>query len=241
MAGAVVFTSRATNLVADQVDAEPAARCSCHGREAGTTALVSRAAGSVATAAGNGPSESPVVSADGRFVAFLSRATDLVAGQVDTNDEADVFLYDRETGTTVLASRAAVSPVTAGNGSRVSSLAMSGDGAVVAFASDATDLVAGQVDLNQGLDVFVYSRDAGTTALASRARGTGRGAARSGGLVVTGNGPSETPVLSADGRLLVFQSVASNLTGDDDVNGFFDVFAAMPTCADRPCVAGGAR
>ena len=90
----------------------------------------------------------PAISADGRFVAFSSDATNLVPG--DTNGTADVFVRDRQTGTT---RRVSVGPGGAqGNGDSVDP-ALSADGRFVAFESDATNLVPG--DTNGVDDVFV--------------------------------------------------------------------------------------
>ena len=91
---------------------------------------------------------SPAISADGRFVAFDSEATNLVPG--DTNDASDVFVRDRQTGTT---RRVSVSSGGAqGNGASFDP-AISADGRFVAFNSDATNLVPG--DTNGAADVFV--------------------------------------------------------------------------------------
>src|SRR5207245_10503824 len=98
----------------------------------------------------------PALWADGRFVAFVSFATNLVAG--DTNGATDVFVHDRQTGTTER-----VSVASDGTESNAASLgsALSADGRFVAFQSDATNLVAG--DTNGATDVFVRDRQTGMT------------------------------------------------------------------------------
>src|SRR5437016_9238958 len=111
---------------------------------------------------GNAASLGSALSADGRFVAFDSAATDLVAG--DTNGVSDVFVHDRQTGTTERVSVA--SDGTQGNGksgllSFAFPPALSADGRFVAFVSFATNLVAG--DTNGATDVFVHDRQTGTT------------------------------------------------------------------------------
>ena len=98
----------------------------------------------------------PAISADGRFVAFRSDATNLVPG--DTNGATDVFVRDRQTGTT---RRVSVGPGGAqGNGGSFMP-AISADGRFVAFESSATNLVPG--DTNDMEDMFVHDRQTGTT------------------------------------------------------------------------------
>src|SRR5256885_2037478 len=147
------------------------------GRSAGaqTTERVSVASGGTEA---NGASLSSALSADGRFVAFDSAATDLVAA--DTNGVSDVFVHDRQTGATERVSVA--SGGAQGNGS--SGLigfafppALSAAGRFIAFVSFATNLVAG--DTNGATDVFVHDRQTGSTE---------RGSVASGG--PQGNGPS---------------------------------------------------
>ena len=97
--------------------------------------------------AASGPSDSPVISNDGRFVAYRSTATNLVAGA--TNGLPNVFLYDRQTGTTTLLSANASGM--AGN-NRSFAPQFSGDGQTVVFQSWASDLIA--QDFNQVNDLF---------------------------------------------------------------------------------------
>ena len=147
----------------------------------------------------------PSVSADGRYVAFESAASNLVAG--DTNGYIDVFVRDRKLHRTYL-----VSVSSAGVQGNDASFdpSISADGRYVAFESDASNLVAG--DTNGYPDVFVRDRKLHRTYLVS---------VDSAG--VQGNNDSYDPVISADGRYVAFTSAASNLvTGDS--NGFEDVF-----------------
>ena len=105
---------------------------------------------------------SPAISADGRFVAFSSDATNLVPG--DTNGAADVFVRDRQTGTTRAGERRAqAAPRAMGP---ATSPAISADGRFVAFSSAATNLVPG--DTNGTHDVFVRDRQTGTTRAGQR-------------------------------------------------------------------------
>src|SRR5207248_9407884 len=78
---------------------------------------------------------------------------------------------------------------------------ISSDGGLVAFASAGTNLVAGQNDGNVATDIFLYDRNAGTTALVSHAAGA---------LTTAGNAISFDPVISGDGRFVVFQSDSTN-------------------------------
>ena len=154
------------------------------------------------------PTVPQVLSADGRYLAFLSRATDLVTGQTDTNGGPDVFLFDRMAGTVTLVSHAAGAPATAGSGAS-DRLALSADGTHLAFASQATNLVAGQTEANGGSDVFLFERNLGSVTLASRSAASA---------TTTGNGPSGQlffPRISADGRVLAFDSGADDLAPAD--------------------------
>ena len=99
-------------------------------------------------APGNGPSSSPVVSADGRYVVFYSKASDLVAN--DTNNAGDVFVRDRVLGVTMLVSANAQGRPGNGPSSRP---VIAGDGRTVAFQSMATDLVSN--DFNDKRDIFL--------------------------------------------------------------------------------------
>jgi cysteine-rich repeat protein len=147
----VAFQASSTNLVPG--DTNGATDVFVRDLEARTTERVS--VGSAGDQ-GNGPSGLPALSADGRFVAFESAATNLVDG--DTNRKRDVFVHDRLTGTT---ERVSVS--SAGRpGNRDSGgdlyLAISGDGRFVAFRSEASNLDPGRPNENRE-DVFVRGLD----------------------------------------------------------------------------------
>src|SRR5204863_349490 len=180
------------------------------GRSAGAQTTERVSVASDGTTEGNDASLGSALSADGRFVAFDSAATDLVAG--DTNGVADVLVHDRQTGTTERVSVASGGG-TQGNGNSggfFSFPALSADGRLVAFQSDATNLVAG--DTNGTTDVFVHDRQTGTTERVSVASGG-----------TEGNGFSAGLALSADGRFVAFHSTATNLVAGD-TNGKTDVF-----------------
>ncbi|HKI04552.1 MAG TPA: hypothetical protein VKK31_21410 [Thermoanaerobaculia bacterium] len=212
--GAIVFKSSARNLVAGQtgpfVD-----NVFFYRRSSGAITLVSRQAGSAATT-GNAMSDTAEISADGRFVAFNSLATNLVPGQADTNARVDVFVFDSSSGTVSLVSRASGSPLQTASGSSRNPR-LSADGRWIAFASDAPNLVSGQIEGGGALDAFLYDRVSGEMRLASH---TAASPLAAGGIVF-----GLSLDLSADGRYLAFVSGASNLVrGQVDTNLRADVF-----------------
>jgi hypothetical protein len=155
---------------------------------------------------GNNPSTSSSLSADGRFVAFQSSASNLVVN--DTNGVSDIFVYDRQTDTTERVSIA--SDGTQGNAMAMYQPSLSADGRFVAFQSWASNLVDG--DTNGQPDVFVYDRQ---TDLIERVSLASDGT----------QGGNKVTSISADGCYLGFYSDASNLvTGD--TNGVNDSFVA---------------
>ncbi len=154
---------------------------------------------------GNHQSDSPSISADGRYVAFSSDASNLVSG--DTNGARDIFVKDLRTGTTKRIS--VTSDGTQGNnGSYTPSI--SADGRYVAFSSDASNLVSG--DTNGARDIFVNDLQTGITKRISVASDG-----------IQGNSASYTPSISADGRYVAFSSPASNLVSGD-TNDASDIF-----------------
>ena len=196
----VAFYSGANNLVAG--DANGYLDVFVRDRETNTTELVSV---STAGVQGNSTSLIPSISADGRYVAFYSSASNLVAG--DTNDYLDVFVRDLETGIT---ERVSVSSEGVEGNDYSSYLSINADGRYVAFQSNANNLVAG--DTNGYLDVFVRDRETNTTELVSvSTAGT------------QGNSASVKPSISADGRHVAFYSYANNLVSGD-TNDYLDIF-----------------
>jgi Tol biopolymer transport system component len=201
----VAFASTATNLVPG--DTNKTFDVFVRDRVLGTTERVSVATSGAQAVGGPSGSSHPAISANGRFVAFDSDATNLVPG--DTNGVRDVFVHDRLTGTTTRVSRP--TPSGQANGSSHGP-AISASGQFVAFYSFATNLVTG--DTNGEGDVFLHNRAAaGTTVRVSVATG---------GAEAIGGG-SFSPVVSAEGRYIVFQSLATNLV-PDDFNGVGDYF-----------------
>ena len=198
----VAFESYASDLV--EGDTNGKRDIFVRDREAGSTYLVSISSAGVAA---DGVSTTPSISADGRYVAFTSEASNLVAN--DENGVADIFVHDRDTGITTLVSKDSEG-VQGDNGSPYHYSSISADGRYVAFTSAASNLVAN--DENDAADIFVHDRDTGTTTRVSLdSEGT------------EGNGSSEWPAISADGRYVAFHSSADNLVSGD-TNGCRDLF-----------------
>ncbi len=153
----------------------------------------------------------PVLSADGRFVAFLSFATNLVPGQVDSNSYLDAFLYDRVTRKTVLVSRALASAAQTGNrGVLWTELGVSPDGRYVAFYSSATDMLAGQDSSPRNL--LLFDRTAGTVKLVAHAAMSGS------------SSPPDVLAFSGDGRSLLFSSEDNGVIPSEVNHGAANVF-----------------
>lgn len=217
----VVMESYATDLMPGIGTTPPfIANIFLYGRDAGTLTLVSRRASDPSLSA-NGPSLAPAISANGRYVAFSSFATNLVTGQVDAPGTGDTFLYDRETGGMALVSHQAGDPLRAANGNSVpyNPVFITPDGRWVLFSSRGTDLVAGQIDTNNGEDLFLYDRVTAAVILVSRSATSPSTA---------GNVPTPLTSLMAispDGRYVAFLSPATNLVaGQVDTNGENDLF-----------------
>ena len=196
----VVFESWAADLVAN--DTNGWNDVFVRDRVTGQTLCVSVDAAGVP---GDNGSGSPSISADGRFVAFESSATNLVAG--DTNGTDDVFVRDLVAGTTV---RASVDSAGVQGNQFSREATISGNGSRVAFSSFASNLVPG--DTNSQIDVFVHDFTSGQTL---RADVNNAGAQSVGG--------ARFPVLSANGEFVAFVSGAPDLVAGDSnqvVDGF---------------------
>jgi Tol biopolymer transport system component len=148
-----------------------------------------------------------MISGDGRFVAFKSSATNLVAG--DLNGLDDAFVHDRQTGTTECVS-VDLAGLPGNGASALFGIAISSDGRFVAFQSEATNLIVS--DLGGYRDIFVRDRQTGTTECVSVDSAGNQG-----------NYHSRFPSISPDGRFVSFSSAASNLA-PGDTNGLVDVF-----------------
>jgi Tol biopolymer transport system component len=174
-----------------------------HDRQTGTTERVSvDSSGNQ----GDGHSWDPSISADGRFVAFQSDATNLVAG--DTNGIGDIFVHDRQTGATERVSvDSSGNQIVSSSGAHSSEPAISGDGRYVAFHDDTGSLLPPGVE-----GIFVHDRQAATTEYVSFPA--------PGSMEVHGYG--ERPEISADGRLVVFETYLALVLAD--TNGTWDVY-----------------
>lgn len=183
----VAFVSGEIDLIAGLSDTNGANDVILRDLQTGATRAVSLNA--TGTATGNrvsGTSQypfdfsagAPVLTSDGRYVAFTSEATNLVVDLADNNDGAldqpgeqggmrrrDIFVRDMQANTTALVSMNRAGSGTGNNGAYTP--AMSADGSVIAFESHSSDLVAGQ-DNSGFLDVFVRNLSAGNTQLASQ-------------------------------------------------------------------------
>jgi Tol biopolymer transport system component len=204
----VAFKSFASNLVVG--DGNALSDVFLRDMSVGVTRLVSITPTGYA---GNGDSAIPTLDDSGRYVVFVSSATDLVSG--DTNDSNDVFVRDLTSSTTT---RVSVSTEgMQGNGESggpgyLLSMDISTGGRYVAFSSLASNLVDG--DTNEVADVFIRDRVNGVTTRVSMAYDGSEAAAPS-----TVDGVS----ISADGRYVCFSSTATNLIASD-INGYEDLF-----------------
>jgi Tol biopolymer transport system component len=191
----VVFQSDASNLVPN--DTNGVTDIFVSDLVAGTTTLVS-----VSTNGGpaNGASTDPVLTPDGRYVAFISRASNLVPG--DTNGIPDIFVRDLVAGTNCLVSVGALLP--SGSVSPIMAApVITPDGRYVAFFSLATNLVPAVPGTSKG-EVYVRDRLMGTTTWAS----TNAAAIVSAALGLSGM-PAYHPRLSDDGRYVAFKAGAT--------------------------------
>ena len=196
----VAFSSRAGNIV--RGDENRTTDVFVRDRWRDSTQRVSVASGGREA---NGPSFNPSLFADGRRVSFTSNATNLAHG--DTNGEVDVFVHDRLSRVTTLAS---VSSSGQPGNSYSGTAELSPNGSHVAFVSNATNL--SRSDTNDVRDVFVRNLSTQETRRLSI-----------GNSEQQANDYSDDPSLSANGRFVVFQSGADNLVPRDE-SPFTDVF-----------------
>jgi PKD repeat protein len=196
----IAFYSLATNLVDN--DTNRAIDVFIHDTLSGSTERISvDSSGNQANMA----SWQPRISTNGQFVVFSSTASNLVVG--DTNSAQDIFLYNRQDSSVMLISNADDGQPSNGISAYA---AVSGDGNVVVFESDATNLVAN--DNNAATDIFVFDKRQGSLSRVSRSVSDS-----------DTDGPSYQPTISHDGRFVSFYTYASNLVAGDS-NQFEDVF-----------------
>jgi Tol biopolymer transport system component len=215
----VAFVSASPHVVANEIDTNRTTDVYLLERASGTVRLVSHTpgnhlqtgnAGIVATGSNN-----ISISADGRYVAFETMASDLDTTQIDNNTSPDILLFDRDAppdASLRVASRRPSGIVSNGS-STVPRLAANG-GAVV-FLSTSTNLVPGVVDTNGEADLFRYDVATATVKLISHS---------SASATVTADGGARAGTLSADGRYVAYLDSATNLVPGSDSNGYYDVF-----------------
>lgn len=202
----VAFESDADNLVPG--DGNGLLDVFVHDRDAATTIRVSLG---MDAAEANGASFGAAISADGRFVAFSSEASNLVDG--DTNGTLDVFVHDLITGTTARIS------VDSTGGEAIgfsTDPAISADGRFVSFESSAANLTP--FDSNGLVDLFVRDRDADQDGVFDERGGSATIRVRLDSLDF-----AAATSISANGRFLAFDSNAPDIVLDDN-NSNFDVF-----------------
>ncbi len=170
--------------------------------QVGTTTRISYSSGGVE---GNGPSYAPSISDDGRYVVFDSSASNLVGN--DFNGASDIFLRDRQQGTTV---RISLSSLGIEGNSDSTRPRISGDGRFITYESFSNNLVPN--DTNNSYDIFLFDRVNSLTKRIS---------VQIGGLQANSN--SYRPCITTNGRYTAYESFASDLV-PNDTNGVEDVF-----------------
>ncbi len=196
----IAFHSEASNLVPG--DTNLVWDVFIHDRHSGKTRRVSLDSSGFQA---NADCLFPSISFDGRFVAFHSRATNLVPG--DTNGVNDIYVHDTQTRNTT---RVSLSTMAIQGKSDSLNASISSDGRFIAFESKSENLVFG--DTNGEMDVFVHDLQSGRTGLASISSSGQQGDA-----------DSFSPSISSNGRHVAFHSYATNLV-PGDANGARDVF-----------------
>jgi hypothetical protein len=219
----VAYQSDADNLVTGDGNFtnDVFVRDTCIGATSCTPSTI-RASVNTANVEGNGFSEEPQVSDDGRFVVFGSFASNLVTG--DTDFLSDIFVRDTCVGaTSCTPATFAVSVSSGGTLGNLTSFSpkINASGRFVTFDSEADNLVSG--DLNGEFDIFVRDTCAGVTGCTPS---TIRVSVNSSG--VEGDGFSNDPFITDSGQLVAFNSESTNLVAGD-TNGTADVFLS-PTC-----------
>jgi Tol biopolymer transport system component len=200
----VAFHSAASNFT--RGDSNNRTDVFVYDRQAMITTLISHDSNGVA---GNGDSTNPALSADGRYILFQSRATNLdpAVPVLESPGATQIYLHDRTDGSTILISRGPDGRPGDGDSSAP---VISGDGHYLAYASNATNLVAG--DTNQVADIFLHDRTSGETRRVS-VSSTG----------IQANRAAWSPQITLDGRYILFGADASNLVNGDG-NNVADLF-----------------
>jgi hypothetical protein len=229
----VVFHSTATNLVGGITDANNSYDVFLRDAATGTIRCLSCVSAAEPTSTGNKGSFNPIISADGRYVVFVSLATDLVGG-IDINNDLDVFRFDTVLNQRELISINAIGSTTgnsySGIGINGRGYDMSDDGRYVAFVSNASDLT-GILDTNGKSDVFLRDMETHTTRFISRNL-SGNAA----------NNESFDPSISADGHVIAYTSLASDLLAPGlDGNLNYDIFVYNTVTEQLRCASMSTR
>lgn len=190
----VAFESIATNLIPTGTT-DGRRHIYVHDRLTNTTELISYNFQTNQEA--NDNSFEPSISADGRFVAFKSDATNLTSGNTFGNSQ--IFVHDRLGNRETRLVSFAYGTQNGGNNDS-SSPSISGDGGLIAFASKATDLVDGWILTAERSQIYVYNRQHPSVQIVTY-----------GEFNVQGNDESIAPAISENGQYIAFQSMARNL------------------------------
>lgn len=205
----VGFRSAADNLVTG--DGNGTIDVFVHDRQTGVTEVVSEHTDGTP---GNGFSRNCQLSSDGMIIAFQSAASSLVTG--DTNGGGDIFVHDRNNGTTTRVSVDSIgNEGTVGTFLFASNPNISGDGRFVTFWSGYSDLVAG--DTNGHSDIFVHDRNTGETTRANVPNLVDQTT-----LGTQANNGAQYPSISDDGRFVAYSTDATNIVLDD-TNAEWDI------------------
>lgn len=222
----ITFQSDAWNLVPGDVNGN--SDVFIHNRLTGVTSRISESASG---AGGNWDSFAPALSADGSTIAYTSHATNL--GPIDNNLFADIYQWNRGTGTTTLVSSAiGGTPSNHGSGDPC----ISGDGRFIAFESYASNLVP--ADGNGHKDIFLHDSLSG---FITRVTQTPAG--------VEANHYSSQAAISQDGRYITFETHATNLVPGFNPSGIMiqvwdrlsgkHLFASLTPAGELPQAASG--
>ncbi len=204
----VGYNSDATNLIASDTNAER--DVFVHDVLQRTTVRASQDADGTG---GNDKSDRPALSGDGRFIAFYSDATNLIAS--DTNDIRDVYVKNLEDNSVVRIGQ----PPTGESDGENSRPAVSDDGRLVIFRSKATNMDA--TDTNAFEDIYIHDRDPDDNGVFDE--GNAVIEFISAGFATAGDANSSSPAISGDGRYAAFHSTAANIVeGDENLQN--DVF-----------------
>jgi Tol biopolymer transport system component len=212
----VAFVSDASNLVAGDTNGHR--DIFVRDLELGVTTRISIAPDGSES---DGDSDAPVMAANGRYVVFVSQATNLVAG--DTNGTQDLFRRDLLLGVTERVSVSSSGAESHGWSESDAWAIVSPDGRFIAFDNDGDDLTPG--DSNGSDDVYLRDMTLGTTTLVSVPDGGG-----------SGDNWSFTGAPSSDGRFVTFTSYATNMVQNDS-NGVIDVFVRDLLMGTTRCIS----